>query len=153
MIHFIAGCIAIIALVYVFSGICVILGCNSIAISDLIDYFRAQDVNKPTTTNYWKNRNMYNEYAEEILRLIDVKEDKKREIIYLQSSLRKSTLRNRTKHTKYATEEDIKKAKKELTKLEKTIAELYKCRNHYYWKTKEITREMHRRRMWGLARN
>ena len=139
----IAGCIAIVVFILTFS---VMLDC-------IANCFRSRDVNEPTTTKYWKNMNMYDEYVEEILRLIDIEEDKKREIIYLQSSLRKSTLRNRNQNTNYATEEDIQEANKELYKLEKTIAELYKCRDHYYWRTKDITREMNRRGMWELSTN
>ena len=107
--------------------------------------------NEPTTRNYWTNMNLCNEYTEEIDRVNILKEEKKQEITYLQSSLRKSTLRNRNQNVEYATEEDIQTAKEELQNVEQTLRKLRKCQYTYYSKTKEITREMNRRGMWELA--
>ena len=108
--------------------------------------------NEPTTINYWSNMNLYNKCTEEIQKINRFKEEKKKEIRYLQSSLRKSTLRNRNKNLKYATEEDIQQAREELQYIEQTLKELYKNRDCYYFKAKEITREMNRRCMWELAK-
>ena len=107
--------------------------------------------NEPTTRNYWTNMNLCNEYTEEIDRVNILKEEKKQEITYLQSSLRKSTLRNRNQNVEYATEEDIQTAKEELQYINQTLIKLRKCQYIYYSKAKEITREMNRRGMWELA--
>ena len=107
--------------------------------------------NKPTTKNYWKNMNLYNKYKLEIQKLNKLKEEKKKEIKYFQSSLRKSTLRNRNKNLEYATEEDIQNAEKELEDIEQTIKKLCKYQYSYYSKVKEITREINRRDMWELS--
>ena len=107
--------------------------------------------NEPTTRNYWTNMNLCDEYTEEIQKTNDLKEKKIREITYLKSSLRKSTLRNRNQNVEYATEEDIQTAKEELQNVEQTLRKLRKCQYTYYLKTKEITREMNRRGMWELA--
>ena len=56
---------------------------------------------------------------EELLRLNDIKEEKVKEIINLRSSFRKSTLRNKNRNIKYATEEEIKIAENELCKIER----------------------------------
>ena len=98
--------------------------------------------NEPTTRNYWANMNLYNEYTEEIDRVNNLKEEKIQEITYLQSSLRKSTLRNRNQNVEYATEEDIQQAREELQNVEKTLRKLRKCQYTYYLKAKEITREI-----------
>jgi hypothetical protein len=108
--------------------------------------------NEPTTRNYWTNMNLCNEYTEEIHNVKNLKEEKKQEITYLQSSLRKSTLRNRNQNVEYATEEDIQQAREELQNVEKTLIKLRKCQYRYYLKTKEITREMNRRGMWELSK-
>lgn len=149
MASFIIGCIVLVAFIFTFSKM---MYCITITIHDLLYYFRSY-INKthPTTRNYWTNMNLYNEYTKEIEHLSDFKEEKKKEIKYLQSSLRKSTLRNRNRNVEYATEEDILTAKKELQDVEKQIKKLYKCRDYYYSKTKEITREMNRRGMWELS--
>lgn len=107
--------------------------------------------NKPTTKNYWKNTTLYNKYKLEIQKLNKLKEEKKKEIKYFQSSLRKSTLRNRNKNLEYATEEDIQNAEKELEDIEQTIKKLCKYQYSYYLKVKEITKEMNRRGMWELS--
>ena len=107
--------------------------------------------NEPTTRNYWTNMNLCDEYTEEIQKTNDLKEKKIREITYLKSSLRKSTLRNRNQNVEYATEEDIQTAKEELQNVEQTLRKLRKCQYTYYSKAKEITREMNRRGMWELA--
>ena len=107
--------------------------------------------NEPTTKNYWKNMNLYNKYKLEIQKLNKLKEEKKKELKYFQSSLRKSTLRNRNKKLEYATEEDIQNAEKELEDIEQTIKKLCKYQYSYYLKVKEITREMNRRGMWELS--
>ena len=108
--------------------------------------------NEPTTINYWSNMNLYNKCTEEIQKINRFKEEKKKEIRYLQSSLRKSTLRNRNKNVKYVTEEDIQQAREELQYIEQTLKESYKNRDCYYLKAKEITKEMNRRCMWELAK-
>ena len=107
--------------------------------------------NEPTTRNYWANMNLCDEYTEEIQKTNYLKEEKKQEIKYLQSSLRKSSLRNRNQNVEYATEEDIQQAREELQDIEQTLKKLRKCQYIYYLKTKEITREMNRRGMWELA--
>jgi hypothetical protein len=107
--------------------------------------------NEPTTRNYWTNMNLCNEYTEEIQKVNNLKEEKKQEIKYLQSSLRKSSLRNRNENIEYATEEDIQQAREKLQDIEQTLIKLRKCQYRYYLKTKEITREMNRRGMWELA--
>jgi len=107
--------------------------------------------NEPTTRNYWTNMNLYNEYAEEINRVCNLKEKKIQEIKNLQSSLRKSTLRNRNQNIEYATEEDIQTAREDLQYINQTLRKLHKCQYIYYLKTKEITREMDRRGMWKLS--
>lgn len=85
--------------------------------------------NEPTTINYWSNMNLYNKCTEEIQKINRFKEEKKKEIRYLQSSLRKSTLRNRNKNVKYATEEDIQQAREELQYIEQTLKKSYKIEN------------------------
>ena len=107
--------------------------------------------NEPTTRNYWTNMNLCDEYTEEIQKVNNLKDEKKQEISHLQSSLRKSTLRNRNQNVEYATEEDIQTAKEELRDIEQTLKKLRKCQYRYYLKTKEITREMNGKGMWELA--
>ena len=116
-----------------------------------ISYKNFKNENEPTTKNYWTNMNLCNEYTEVIHDTCILKEEKIQEIKNLQCSLRKSTLRDRNKNVKYATEEDIHRAREELQNIKQTLKKLYKCRDCYYLKTKEITREMNRRGMWELA--
>ena len=150
MAIFLIGCIGIVVFIFTFS---VTLDCIANITTDLLDCFRSHCDNntQPTTRNYWTNINLCNEYTEEIQNTHDLKEEKKQEITYLQSSLRKSTLRNRNQNVEYATEEDIQHAREELQDVERTLEKLYKCRNCYYLKAKEITKEMNRRGMWELA--
>lgn len=151
MASFIVGCIVIVVFIFTFS---VMLDCIVNITTNLLDCFRSHCDNniQPTTRNYWTNMNLYDEYTEEIQKTNDLKEEKKREITYLQSSLRKSTLRNRNQNVEYATEEDIQQAREELQNVEKTLRKLRKCQYTYYLKAKEITREMNRRGMWELSK-
>ena len=107
--------------------------------------------NEPTTRNYWTNMNLCDEYTEEIQKVNNLKDEKKQEISHLQSSLRKSTLRNRNENIEYATEEDIQHAREELQDVKQTLKKLRKCQYSYYLKAKEITREMNGKGMWELA--
>ena len=148
MASFIVGCIVIVAFVFVFSTI---LKCLTNTIYDLCRKIPSANQTQPTTRNYWTNMNLYDEYTEEIQRVNNLKEEKIQEITYLQSSLRKSTLRNRNRNVEYATEEDIQQAREELQNVEQTLRKLRKCQYIYYLKAKEITREMNRRGMLELA--
>ena len=153
MINFIVGCIEIVVFMLIFS---VILDWIINTTTDLLDYFKysrsyCDNNTQPTTRNYWTNMNLYDEYTEEIQRVNNLKEEKIQEITYLQSSLRKSTLRNRNQNVEYATKEDIQQAREELQNVEQTLRKLRKCQYIYYLKAKEITREMNRRGMLELA--
>jgi hypothetical protein len=153
MASFIIGCIGIVVFIFTFS---VMLDCIANITTDLLDCFicfrsHCDNDTQPTTRNYWTNMNLCNEYTEEIDRANILKEEKIQEITYLQSSLRKSTLRNRNQNVEYATEEDIQIAKEELQNVEQTLRKLRKCQYIYYLKAKEITREMNRRGMLELA--
>ena len=153
MVIFIVGCIGIVVFIFTFP---VMLDCIANITTDLLDCFRCfrshcDNNTQPTTRNYWTNMNLYDEYTEEIQKTNNLKEKKIREITYLKSSLRKSTLRNRNQNVEYATEEDIQTAKEELQYINQTLRKLRKCQYTYYLKAKEITREMNRRGMWELA--
>tara|TARA_B100000902_G_C27079943_1_gene798389 strand:- start:265 stop:750 length:486 start_codon:yes stop_codon:yes gene_type:complete len=154
MAIFIVGCIGIVGFIFIFS---VMLDCIVNTTTDLLACFRCfrshcDNDTQPTTRNYWANMNLCDEYTEEIQKVNNLKDEKKQEITYLQSSLRKSTLRNRNQNVEYATEEDIQTAKEELQNVEQTLRKLRKCQYTYYLKTKEITREMNRRGMWELSK-
>ena len=149
MASFIVSCVVLVAFIFT---IFKIMYCINNIIHDLLCYIRSYiNETRPTTKNYWKNMNLYDEYAEEILRVNNLKEEKIQEIKNLQSSLRKSTLRNRNQNVKYATEEDIQTAKEELRNIIQTLRKLCKCQDTHYLKAKEITREMNRRGMWELS--
>ena len=149
MASFIIGCIVLVAFIFTFSRM---IDCITNTMYDLLCYIRTYiNETHPTTRNYWTNMNLCDEYAEEIQKVNNLKEEKIQEIKYLQSSLRKSTLRNRNQNIEYATEEDIQQAREELQDIEQTLKKLYKCRYSYYLKAKEITREMNRRGMWELS--
>lgn len=152
MASLIIGCIVLVTFILTFS---VMRDCIANITADLLDCFicfrsHCDNNTQPTTRNYWTNMNFYDEYTEEIQRVNNLKEEKKKEKRYLQSSLRKSTLRNRNQNVKYATEEDIQQAREELQNIEQTLRKLRKCQYIYYLKTKEITREMNRRGMMEL---
>jgi biopolymer transport protein ExbB/TolQ len=116
-----------------------------------ISYKNFKNENDPTTKKYWTNMNLCNEYTEVIHDTCILKEKKRQEIKYLQSSLRKSTLRNRNQNVEYATEEYIQRVEEELQDIEQTLKKLFKYREFYYLKTEEIKRKMNRIGMWQLS--
>lgn len=149
MTSFIISYIVLVA--FIFTIFKIMYYINNI-IHDLLCYISSY-INKtqPTTRNYWINMNLCDEYAEEIQKINNLKEEKIQEIKNLQSSLRKSTLRNRNKNVEYATEEDVQQAREELQDIKQTLRKLCKYQDTHYLKTKEITREMNRRGMWELS--
>ena len=64
MASFIIGCIVLVAFIFTFS---IMMDCITNTVYDLFCYIRSYiNETHPTTRNYWKNMNLYDEYSKEL---------------------------------------------------------------------------------------